>query len=272
MDFEEDNITADQYEKEKARAQQVSQPMGTAYDPANPSADNQAYAVYCCPAPASGITPITVYDPGGSPLPITPPAPVPGVVPYRILMYNGVNNAPGLAAQNRYPTAPTAPYINGLYYPDSAQNIPLSPCRALQRDTGALLHSVLDAMDADYLTFRATGVMQYNNVVLDLTGIESNVEVGAGASPITEMQDILIGSLPSQLFKPIICKIKSTSAINLYQVLNSNPNGYVRFYWPNEGIGFTQYKFFINTAKQQPSANGNIETEFSGWFTPDMVI
>lgn len=263
LDFEETSIGTDQYPKEKARAQRVNQPVGTVFDPANPSSDNQPYALYCTPAPTTilpslPLYPFTIVDPSGVEV---------GVNAHSVEMYNGTL-AP--AAQSSDPTAASAPYIKGLYYPDTAQNIKLSPCRALQRDTGRLLHSVLDMMDADSLSFRATGVMQYNNEALALAGMESNLQVGASAAVITEMKDITIGNLPPQLFKPIIIKVKSKYPINLYQILNTNPYGYVSFKWENEGIGYKEYKFFIKKATQV-AATG-MATEFEGWATPDMVI
>ncbi len=186
MDFEETTITTDQYQKEKARAQKVNQPVGTVFDPASPSSDNRAFALYCTPAittilPDYPLYPFTIYDPANTAIPVR--------------VYSVEMNP---TAQNTDPTAATAPYINGLYYPDTAQNIKLSPCRALERDLGALIHSQLDLMDADSIAFRATGIMQYNNQVLQLAGMESNLQVGAGATPIKEMSDKVIGNLPAK--------------------------------------------------------------------------
>ena len=263
MNFEDTGIVCDQYEKEKARAQHVNQPVGTVFDPANPSSDNQAYALYCCPAPVSFELPhspdypFSFYDPDNNPVPI---------YPTRVLMYNGIA-VPGIA-QSSDPTAATQPYVKGLYYPNAAQNIPLSPCRALDRDTGALVHSYLDKMDADYIAFRRTGIMQFNNVVLNLSGIESNLKVGAAAAPIVEMSDKLISTLPDKLTLSTIIKVTSTSAQNLFNQLNTNPNGYIRFWWKNDGFGYTEYRFFMNKAKQIATPDRNIATQFEGNAVP----
>jgi hypothetical protein len=157
-----------------------------------------------------------------------------------------------------------------MYYPERAYNVELSPCRAYERGTGAFLHSVLDLMDDKDLIFRNTYVMQYNNKTLGVKSIESNLEVGAGASPIKEFSDKLIGDLPPQLFKPLIFKVKSKYPVNLYQILNTNPNGYVRFFWKDKNFGSKEYKFFINKAVQ--AAGTGMATEFIGLALPDTVL
>jgi hypothetical protein len=131
-----------------------------------------------------------------------------------------------------------------------------------------MLHSVLDLMDDQYLTFRNTGVMQYNNQVVGLSGIESNLVVGSGAGNVTtEFKDVLIGNLPSQLFKGNPFSWKSTYPVNMNTILNTNPNGYVRFFWKNEsGFGYKEYRMFI--AKVTQAAATNAATEFIGWPVP----
>lgn len=262
MDYQESEIVTEQYAIEKIRAQQVSQPVGTQYDPANPSTDNVSIAVYVTD---SQTTIQDNYDPDNNPV-------SGGTACYAPVQFNGdAINGGFPAAQNGDSAATSAPYIFGMYYPDTATNLPLSPCRALKRDIGAVLHSVLDNMDSDYLTFRNTTVLQYNNTVVGLSGIESNLQVGAGAAPITEFKDIQIGSLPDQLYKPILIKVKSKYPINLYQILNTNPNGYVRFFWRNKGyLPPTEYKGFIMRATQ--SAGTSEATVFELIATPDMVI
>ena len=261
MDYEESDFLVDQYPIEKIRAQTVAQPVGTSYDPANPSTDNQIVAIYCgnddtqIALPNTGIYNFNPYDPSNNPVPC--------------LAYTPVTFP---TAQSTDPGAATSPYVFGAYYPDTYINLPLSPCRALQRGTGQLLHSVLDEMDSESLTFRKTGVMQYNNEVIDLSGMESNLVVGSGAGNVTtEFKDVVIGDLPPQLFKPIDIKFKSKYPINMYQILNNNPNGYIRFFWDNEdGFGYKEYKVFVNRVSQ--SAATNAPTSFEGWATPDMVI
>ena len=253
MDYEETAILSEMYAIEKLRAQKVSQPAGTAFDPANPSGDNQSVILYC------QNTTVDVYGQFFDPInnPISPTAAFP------VKVFGD--------AQSTDPTAASATYIHGLYYPDTAVNVPLSPCRALQRSTGRLLHSVLDIMDADYLVYRNFGIMQYNNQVVDVTGIESNLDIGSGsAGLITEFKNIQIGNLPPKLFRPIIFKVKSKYPVNLYQILNTNPNGYIRFFWTNVAGTVKEYKMFLTKATQ--AAGTNAATVFEGWATPDMVL
>lgn len=274
MDFEESAILTEQTAIEKIRAQKVNQPIGSSFDPASPSGDNQPIALYCRPT-TTAILPMIdplypqynfqPYDPNNTPV---------AVQVYQLTQHTGAapptGGAYSPAAQSADPTAASAPYIKGLFYPDTAFNVELSPCRMLQRSSGAWLHSVLDLMDSEYLTFRNTYIMQYNNQTLALSGIESNLRIGAGAGVVTEMQDVAISSLPPQLFKPILLKVKSKYPVNMYNILNTNPNGYIRFFWANEGYGFTEYRMFLTKATQ--AAGNGAATEFEGWATPDMVI
>jgi hypothetical protein len=258
MDYEEDGVLCEMYAIEKIRAQRINQPVGQSYDPANPSTDNQLIAIYCnaestvvLPNTESVVYDIQPYDPSNNPVPCIAFEPV--TFP---------------TAQSTDPAAGGAPYVFGLYYPDTAINLPLSPCRVLQRGTGKLLHSVLDLMDSENLTFRNTGVMQYNNKVVGLSGIESNLVVGSGAGNVTtEFKDVQIGSLPAQLFKSNPFSWKSTYPVNMSVILNNNPNGYIRFFEKNEGgFGYTERRMFLVKATQ--SAATNAATEFIGWPVP----
>ncbi len=259
MDYEETSVLCEMYAIEKIRAQRTSQPIGSSYDPANPSGDNQLIAVYGDNT-ISG-TSFDVEDPSQGIIP---------VFPIPIVQFNGTLYP---CAQSTDPGAASQPYVYGLYYPDTAINLPLSPCRALQRETGSLLHSVLDNMDSDTLVFRNTCVMQFNNTVTAISGIESNLNIGSGAGNVTtEFKDITIGNLPPKLFLPVKCKIKTTSPLNLFNLLNTTPNGYVRFTWNENGFGSKEYKFFINKASQKATPAGNIATEITGWFVPTQTF
>jgi len=254
MSYQTSGILCDMYAIEKIRAQQVKQPVGTIYDPSNQSGDNVTVALYCDEATVpSADTPL--YDPSN-------------------LRYFSAYSFPVkqyATAQSSDPSAATAPYVYGLRYPDTAINLPLSPCRALRTDLGAQLHSVLNQMDSDYLTFRNTTVMQYNNTVLVNSGIESNLNIGSGtAGVITEFKDVLIGDLPDKLYNPYVIKIKSKYPVNMYNIFNTNPNGYVRFFWKEQNFEVKEYKFFIMQASQVGATN--MATEFIGVLHPSIDI
>lgn len=249
MDYEESNILTDQYGIELKRAQQVSQPIGSTFDPANPSGENQSIAVYIG---TDGSILCKLYNPGNYEQ---------DTIGFAVMQYNN--------AQSNDSTAASAPYVNGLYYPDTAINLPLSPCRALLRGTGAYLHSVLDNMDTEHLTFRNTSVMQYNNVFLNLSGISSNLQVGAGATPITEYSDKLIGDLPPQLFKPIIFRFKSKYPVNMFQIIKTNPRGKISFTVMNQGFGSKTYTGFIKRVEQVVNQSA---TQFELYATHDTEL
>ena len=261
MDFEETVISTEMYAIEKTRAQQVSQAVSATNDPANPSTDNPPIALYCTPNQVTAIDEsgsiingslVRVYRPDRTPI---------GVFAY------GIQNYP--TAQNTDPTAAIAPYVHGLYYPDTAINLPLSPCRNLKR-CGGLLHSVLDLMDDEYLTFRHTTVFLSNNQIDTLTGIESNLQVGAGAQPITEFKDIKIGDLDPQLFKPIIISFTCRTPINMWKIMNTNTNGFIQIAQVQEDFTTKIYRGFLWKVKQ--NIGNNSATEFQLLACPDMVI
>ncbi len=54
--------------------------------------------------------------------------------------------------------------------------------------------------------------------------------------------------------------------------MNTNPNGYVRFFWQNESFGSKEYRFFISKVTQKPTPAGNIATEFEGNFVPTQTF
>lgn len=271
MDYEVANVVTDQYQIELTRSQQTSQPIGSSFDPANPSGDNSVIALVMLPFATESFSgsagsnvnypTLAIVDPDNRLYPYSG-----SIEAYQLALRNGVNLP---LAQNYDPTAASQPYINGLYYPESAINVELSPKRNLLRN-GGVIHSFLDNMDSQNLIFRHTGIMQYNNVALALSGISSNLDLGVGASPIVEYQDEPISNLPPQLFKPIQFKIKSKYPVNMYQIMNTNSRGYVRWYWTNRQGVTKEYKGFIYKAVQ---AAGNSEaTEFYLWATPDMVV
>ena len=250
IEWETDDVLFEQYAIEKIRAQRVNQPIGVGYDPASPSSDNQAIGFYCAPSTVTPPLDQYPYDPSNNRIDIAPYA----ISIYPVLQRNGVALCGGLpAAQSTDPTAATQPYIYGMYYPDSAINVELSPCRAFQRDGGALLHSVLDEMDEEYLVFRKTAVIQYNNTLADLASIQSNLNIGAGGPVTTEFKDIAINSLPAKLLRPFIIDIETVGGVNTYNAINVNPNGYVRWVW--KGLEWKAFLWMVENdiAVSQPT-------------------
>jgi hypothetical protein len=266
IDLEEDEILFEQNALEKLRAQQVNQPIGSAYNPANPSSSNQTCGFYILDTPTQWIGSQAAYDAGiinakyplirmftpsnldvGSGTPST-------LTVFQLTQRNGVNLP---IAQSIDPTASSQPYIFGVHYPETAINVELTACRSLQRDSGALLHSVLDLMDDESLVFRNTYVMQYNNQVLALSGLESNLVVGSGGTNVTtEFKDIPIKTLPTKLFRPFIFNLKTVSPVNMYKIMSANPYGFISFTWKN-----IQFKGFIWSISQKLSASSVTEYE-----------
>jgi hypothetical protein len=210
IELQETDVITEQYAIEKIRAQVVKQPVSTVYDPANPSSDNQNVLFYC--QPSAGI-----------------------ILPYLgVQPYDPENNPVATAAfkLNQRPTAQStnssaSDYIYGMKYPDTAYNLELSPCRMLKRGSGAILRSVLDLMDTKDLVFRNTTIITQGISVTGLSGIESNL----GSGVITEFKDIKINSLPDPLFRPWIFELTTVSAVNMWEIIQNDQNGYVSFTW-----------------------------------------
>ena len=270
MNYEEGGVLVDQYRIELLRAQRLSQPIGATINPANPSRDNQNIALYCQPSPAPFELPYLPNYPESCQM-YSPTNDAVAVVPYQLTMRDGTIYPGVPCAQSTDPTAMTAPYIANMYYPDRAINVELSPCRILRRDTGSFIHSVLDNMDSDSLIFRNTYVMQYNNTTLGLTSIESNLDIGSGsAGLVAEFSDKLVGDLPNKLFRNKKGKVRSKYPINMYSILNTNPNGYMRFFWKEPAFGWKEYRMFIDKAVYLGATKG--ATEFIGRFVPTQTF
>lgn len=228
-------VVAGQYEIEKMRAQRSEREVSA------PSASNSVVLLQLTAdaGPTSGIV-----KPDGS-------ATTTGT--YYLLKFP--------TAQSTDPTAASDPYINGMYYPDTAINVGLQPARNLLR-LGSYLRSICDQQDAAYMSFRKQYQMNYANPVdpLELPGINTNVL----GSAINATSDILIGDLDDQLFRPYLLKFTATYPESMWQLINSNPYGYISFEW--EG---STYKGFIYKVRQQA---GNSEpTEFELIAHPDMT-
>lgn len=258
MNFEEDATSTEMYQIEKWRQQQNTQPVSASYDPQSPSRANNTAAIYLNPTD-DGHVPI--YDPGVPTA--TPPLPPMNASPIAYVPQLYPN------AQSTDATAATTPYIYGLFYPDTAINIPLSPRRNILRN-GGLLHSIFDKMDGQACAYRTQGVMQYNNVSLGITGIQTNLEVGVSADVINEFSDLPIIGFDAQLFRPKIISITTQQPVDMYKIINTNPNGYIQFSIVSKYGGTKVYKGFIWKVSQ--NIGDQSATKFDLLATPDMVF
>lgn len=248
IDFQESEIIVEPYAIEKLRAQHPPQLLG---DTTSSGSNNKMIGLYCQPS-TTVILPNSSQDSPYDFSAVNPDGTPFAVAAYQLTQRNGVAPFGGSptpyspCAQSTDNTAFLAPYIYGKYYPDTAYNVELSPCRILKRDGGALLHSVLDLMEDADLVFRNTYIMNFNNEATTLSGIESNLQVGGGGNVITEFKDIEISSLPAKLFRPYLFEITTVSPVNMWSIMNSNPNGYISFTWKNR-----VYKGFIMNVTQR---------------------
>jgi hypothetical protein len=105
--------------------------------------------------------------------------------------------------------------ITGIPHPGSAFNTELTPKKSLLAN-GALIRSVMDLMDGELITF---GSADKNS---DFSTILAGVTV-------TEKDNVQIGSLPAQLFKPSYITFKSKVPLSVLDLLKANPYGKVKF-------------------------------------------
>lgn len=250
IDLQETEVAADMYLIEKKRAQQTTQAIQ------NQSSDNPTYILemddsgtptYNLPdtIPAIGGVYVDMFTPDGG---LGAPAvSVPGSA-------YGLKQRP--TAQSTDPTAATDPYISGYAYPDTALNIGLTPAKNLNRNR-PLLNSVLDNLGSQYCAFRKQYQMQQNNTAISLPGISTCITPFANV--IEETADFQIGSFSSAddaIFRPYLFKFDSTGGVNMYNIINSNPNGYVRFVW--KGV---EFKGFIWKVSQRLGDNAAVPFE-----------
>lgn len=158
----------------------------------------------------------------------------------------------------KYPSAQsTAPgsadYIRGLYYPESAINLSITPASNTRR-CGPMLRSICHGTGV--IIFRKQYEMLYNNTAVSLPGIEKNLHAGL----ITEVADIALADLPPKLFRPEIFTVTSRYPVNMFDLLKECPRGYVSFINTNrEGIS-TLYKGFIWEVSQNNELSATVFT------------
>lgn len=232
IDLAQTDAITDMYTIEKARVQRSDQ------EQSNPSASNNLILLDASTTTDSN----TIEDPQGGLLSVTA---------------NYLQVYP--TAQSVDPSAATDPYIKGLYYPDTAINTSLTPTSNMMR-LGKWLKSL--CWGSDTVSFRKQFQMQYNGTIFELPGIQKNISAGL----INEVADIDLTSL-SPLFRPELFKFTSSYPVNMFELINSNPRGYISFTWTSrEGIT-TNYKGFIWSVSQKMGSNA--ATDFTLLAHPD---
>jgi len=152
-------VVAEMYAIEKLRVQQAQSPLPISAT-AGQSNNNNNILLEINFLPANdGGTPLTliVEDPGGN---------AQTMDYYNVLQYNN--------AQSTDPTAASAPYIKGLYYPDTAINLGITPVKNIQR-IGGYLRALCDGSETGVLTFRKIYQMLFNGTATELPGIQTNL-------------------------------------------------------------------------------------------------
>lgn len=115
--------------------------------------------------------------------------------------------------------------ISGLSHPAEMFNIELSPKRSLLRN-GSLLRSLLHLADSDYIKFQSSDRNQ-------------DLETTLGAVTITENADVLISTLGTPLFIPIVAEFTCPVPIDIQTLLDTDPYGKITF--PYNGITVEGY-------------------------------
>jgi len=180
---------------------------------------------------------------------------------------NPANVLVGVSAYglDKYPTAQsnddtTAPYIKGMYYPDTAYNMGLDPSSNIRRN-GRFIRALCDGQDdfGSVMSFRKIYQQQYNDPTtpaLELAGMEKLLNHSA---VVTQVKDIPLTEY-TKLFRPYVFEVQSEYPVNMYTTINANPYGYVRFLWRGDDFTDTEYKGFLLEVKQ--SAANNKATTF----------
>lgn len=175
---------------------------------------------------------------------------------------NPANVLVGVSAYglDKYPTAQsndstTAPYIKGMYYPDTAYNMGLDPSSNIRRN-GRYIRALCDGQDdfGSVMSFRKIYQQQYNDPTtpaLELAGMEKLLN---HVTVVTQVKDIPLTEY-AKLFRPYIFEVQSEYPVNMYETINANPYGYVSFLWKGEDFDYTEYKGFLLEVKQSAANN-----------------
>lgn len=110
--------------------------------------------------------------------------------------------------------------VTGVITGAQTYNIDLWPKHMLLRH-GRFLRSILDKRDGAYIRF-TSGLKNY-------TASSNN-----GVSTVVENQDIEVVSLGDKIFLPHVMSIETDYPIDMLQLLDSNPTGYIEF--PYNGV------------------------------------
>lgn len=168
---------------------------------------------------------------------------------------------------DKYPTAQstnptTAPYLANFYYPDTAYNLGLDPASCLYRN-GPYIASLCDSMPVgSVISFRKVYQQQYNSPstpALVRPGMAKKLNT---SFVISQVDDIQVSALGTPLFRPYMFEFDSPYPVNMYSAINTNPNGYISFYWEN-----IQYKGFLMAATQ--NIGNSASTNFKLLAHPD---
>lgn len=226
-------LIANPYYEENRRFQQATSPLPVSAINSNggtgSSGSNSAMLFevgiappYVLPDTINGVT-VSIYTPDN--------------VLYPTIAY-GLQQYP--TAQSTDPTASTAPYFKGYFYPDTAINNGITPRRNLMRN-GRFLRSLFDGQDSKFISFVKQYQMLFNGTATEKPSVSSNIDSGL----LEEVSDISVADLGDKLFRPWIFNVTTKVPINAYQLINSNPRGYIKFTYGNR-----IYKGFIMYVEQ----------------------
>lgn len=227
---------AEMYQKEAARAAQNASGLSST------NADNGNYLIEI---ESMATVPIEAREPGGVVLPTTA---------YYTTAYPTIST-----------TGPTTPpFARGLIYPDTAQNLGLTPAKNLRRN-GAFLHAICGGLDDKNVMFQKQYWQLLNgNINIAEAGIATNLNSGL----ITEVEDIAVSGLADKLFLPEFIRFTTKQPINMYEIMDNNPNGYIQFtYNKKTGYGDIIVKGFIWDVEQDLGTDA--ATQFTLVLHPD---
>jgi hypothetical protein len=161
-----------------------------------------------------------------------------------------------------YPTAQStnplvSPYLYGMYYPDTAYNLGFTPASNIRRN-GRLIRTLCDGVGdfGGVVSWRKVYQKQYNDYTSPATTLPGTAKLLNTATVIKEVSDIPITALGSKLFRPYIFKFTSGYPFSMYNLINTNPRGYISFKWNN-----TEFKGFIYRVSQSIGDSQNTDFE-----------
>lgn len=138
--------------------------------------------------------------------------------------------------------------IFNIFSPETAFNILFSPKRSLVRN-GNYFRALMKLNDSDYINFMLSGKNNQSNLKM-YTETGGVIDYNEGAA----IQISALCNDGAELFQPVVFDFETKEAINLYNLIESDPYKYIEFIYRGD-----TYRGFIISMKSKPALRGTTQ-------------